>query len=661
MASAKPRLLLLLAGSDHPHRLAAAATLSWLGAARGLLVECYFDAVASGAHFGGGHPAHVPVEDLRGGTVSGGHHLEELYRLVHLFDCSAAGLGPTRFQPVLDNLGVPFIAHEQDIVALYRAVFGALGEPLPAQVLVVGDGDRPQEVPLGAYAYPEIVNRRLLAIACGDEDALAKLENGASVEALWQPEGWKRARVSLIDTPADADAGAHTIWMANRWKDSAKGFILGDPELVGRWTPTAARESWLPLYGIPQSRTIARMRTQLAAQTVVFGRQQDDRDFLELSNAGVAFQLIDPGRPPFPVVKQSRERFPVFAPDSEPSDQDLRRWADEGRILATVLFWTGMIRELESLYALTDLLAVTRAAAGIVLTTGSYQYMREPPLALLYVPERFGGLAPRVEALLASAGVGAFLEAEAPAERFASLLKSSVDELAELLGGRDRVPHGWWGTLDTSWSRSRRPGRISGDSRPPYFRLRFTPRRIEETVATGGGEGARNLRSLVRRSPLGNLFEARRPFEEYVPGSPRRTVFDAVRDAGFEYAFTKSAFARRPAIANGVDGLTILNYTVGHWDGWTPFVTINRLSDLRQAERRLRRQGRPGWLVGTIDTCLWAFTGSLWSRGQELRSLCEWLAGGGDSRRLLNVNPRTVARYARVLDKEGRVDRLRLG
>jgi hypothetical protein len=162
----------------------------------------------------------------------------------------------------------------------------------------------------------------------------------------------------------------------------------------------------------------------------------------------------------------------------------------------------------------------------------------------------------------------------------------------------------------------------------------------------------------VRRSPLRHLFEPVRPFDDYLPGPPQRALLEAVRDAGFEYALTKSSFGGLPRVVRGVEGLTVLTYTTGRWDGWTPFVTINDLSDLRRSERRLLRSNRPGWLVGTFDSCLWAFTGPRWDRGAELDRICRWTAGGGSSGRLVNVTPRTVARYARMLAERGMVDAL---
>jgi len=103
-------------------------------------------------------------------------------------------------------------------------------------------------------------------------------------------------------------------------------------------------------------------------------------------------------------------------------------------------------------------------------------------------------------------------------------------------------------------------------------------------------------------------------------------------------------------------GLTVLNYTAGRWDGWTPFVTINSIADLQAAERRLIRHGRPGWLLGTLDTCLWAFSGTVLDRGQSLLELCKWVARGGSSGTLVNVLPGVMARYAAILGEMGVVD-----
>jgi hypothetical protein len=227
------------------------------------------------------------------------------------------------------------------------------------------------------------------------------------------------------------------------------------------------------------------------------------------------------------------------------------------------------------------------------------------------------------------------------------------------MGGRERMPAGWWGVMDATM-RPVRPPRFTRRPDPPYVQLRYPGRKPAapgpDPASSAEAAGARrDLRSRIRESPLGELFQPLRPFDAFEPGPPGRAVLEAVRDAGFEYALTKAAFGPHPTVVTGAPGLTVINHTVGRWDGWTPFVTVNTLADLRQAERKLLRGRRPGWLLGTLDTCLWAFSGPRWDRGQHLLEICRWVAEGGSGGQLVNVPPRVVARYAQLLAQRGLV------
>ena len=174
--TAKPRLLILLAPSDHPHRDAVCATLAWITRDEGSLFECYYESLRSGVHHGGGHPAHASPADLLGGTFTGGRHLEQFYLLLSLFDCEVAVLGTqSSFDVPLREAGVPVRARSADVALFYRDLFAGSKVPWPSELLLVGDGGRPQGVSLSAYAFPEVVGRRLLAIAAGDPAALAIL------------------------------------------------------------------------------------------------------------------------------------------------------------------------------------------------------------------------------------------------------------------------------------------------------------------------------------------------------------------------------------------------------------------------------------------------------------------------------------------------------
>lgn len=651
----RPRLLLLLASAEHPHRNQVCATLAWLAADEGLMFECYFGARATGSHqFASGPFVFGNHAEMRGGTLVGGHHLEALLLVLQRFDCEAACLGKSPFDSVMEDAQVRFRSRSPDIARFYREVFDGSSVPWPDTMLVVGDG-RTASSPLGAFAFPEVVNRRLLAVAEGDDGAVADLRAGLRVETLWARATPADETVDLRPDQTESPA-TETAWMAARWENETAGYLLGDGELAGRWTPTAVRRRWVPIHGAPQLEVIRKLAEPLRRHDVVFGRQYDDRDFLALSKLGTSFQLVDPGRPPFPVLGELPSAWPEPAAPAQPDDAQLLRWASEGRVLSTLLFWTGMVRELECLYALSDVISLTQLSCGVVLTTESYAYMPHPPLTLTEVSQRSGGLAETVELILASAGAGATVESATPPERFASTLQRSVDRLAERLGGRDRVPRGWWPTMDAALLPRALP-RLRLTPEAPYVRIRYQPKPLGPALPASASSG-RSVRGALSQSRVRALFEPQRPFSAFQPGSPRRSVLTAVRDAGFEFAFTLSSFAGPPRVVCDVPGIVGLTYTAGRWDGWTPFVTVNDLSDLRAAEKRLLATDRPGWLTGTIDASLWAFTGPVWERGRSLSHLCRWLAGGGSSGRIINTVPSTVARYARLLADRGMVDTL---
>ena len=115
---------------------------------------------------------------------------------------------------------------------------------------------------------------------------------------------------------------------------------------------------------------------------------------------------------------------------------------------------------------------------------------------------------------------------------------------------------------------------------------------------------------------------------------------------------SKSGFGKPPHAVYRQGDFVALNYTAGQWDGWTPFETINDLNDLRRAERTLVGQGKPGWLLGSIDSCLWTFSGEIWDRAPGLASIARFVASGGSSGKLVNVRPRVLAHYARIISEE---------
>jgi hypothetical protein len=156
----------------------------------------------------------------------------------------------------------------------------------------------------------------------------------------------------------------------------------------------------------------------------------------------------------------------------------------------------------------------------------------------------------------------------------------------------------------------------------------------------------RAVGSLLRRPRNWRL--AARPYWDWRPTSVTQPLLDSVSRCGFQYAISKTHHGW-PAVIDIRPQFIAINHTAGVWEGWSPFVDLRSLDDLLIAERKLVRRRRPGWLLSSIDTCLWTFSYHQWERGTELKEIGEVLAQGGDTGELLNVTPEVVARYARVL------------
>ena len=341
---------------------------------------------------------------------------------------------------------------------------------------------------------------------------------------------------------------------------------------------------------------------------------------------------------------------PVALSETEPCDAELERWAAEGRVLVTLLFWCGMVRELHCLPGILDLVAASGVRVGLLLTAEIAEHSDPGLLALLAAPVERGGVFGRVEPLLASTGRGVAAESLLPH----GALAASLEEARTAFGKRlppELAPRGWWPLIDTPLVPAG-PSRLAWRGGHPV--LRFTPRGDQPSAGSSGPDtrrrDARRLAgSFVRGLRLESFLEERRPFDDQRPGAIDEAVVDAVRGAGFEYMWTKAAFGR-PVAALRRDEFIALPFTAGNWDGWSPFYTVTDVRDLVRAERRLLGSRDPGWLVSTIDSPLWLLPGELLERASALYRIAQFSVVGGRSGRLVNVTPNVIARYARLLD-----------
>lgn len=651
----KRPLLLFLAHAEDGQRFAVGPGLAALAHQAGWAFDCSYDALRDGRHFGGGDLTHAGPTAGNGSLVAGGSYAEQLLWLTAAYDVVALGDPGAIAWPVLAAAGAETLCRSTDPADIYEAAITRMQVDGPAHLLVVDGAPQGRHRVIAApYLLPAVfVDGPALVVdvaaGAGTVNALVALLRGDTTPptALYvDPQRADAFAVELSDrqgSVGDATYAEVTAELQQRHAGWGRGILLGDPHLVAAHAPKAARLHLVPLYGKPQVDVLTRTDAAVRAATEpVYGRQYDDRDFFALARAGHGLQVIDP-TPPFDSASTLVHDSSVGDDRAdEPHDDQLARWADEGRVLTTLLFWGGMIREAECYPPILDLLAATGLRAGIVVTVDSVRHLPPSSLSLLAEPVDRGGVGGLAELLVGSTGFGVAAESDLPAGVLASSLERAREELADVLPSALQ-PRGWWPLLDTSLQ-PHRTRMIGRKGRRPV--VRYTLPSNEKARALIGG--------LLWRTHAYPWFEERRPYDHVRPGALLPSVAEAVRDAGFEYMWTKAGFGSSEVVH--ADGAFVaLPFTAGNWDGWSPFFTVSSLADVVKAERGRKRVDRPGWLVSTIDTPLWLLSGER-QRASWLHAVAERLVAGGTSGRLVNATPGTIARYARLLE-ERRADR----
>jgi hypothetical protein len=659
---ARPPLLLYLASGDDPQRLAVGPALAAVAERAGWGFECYYDSLRRGRHYGGGDPARARAGMAEGGLVAGAQHAERTLRLAARHALTAVGDPDSPLWAALVATDAVQLLRSADPAELYAAVYRRLEQPLPERVLVLdGRAQGPYGVTTAPFLYPALLSGppALGVEACADRgqrEALERLGAGrfeglgvAAERAAAFPGGLDGGDV----LPVDSGWTAFTVAAARRHRGWGRGVLVADPEAIAGQLPKARRLRLLPVHGRPAVEAIESLGDVIrAADEPVFGRQWDDRDFFALAQAGHGLQVIDPG-PPFDAAAGVAGVVgppPGSSASEQPTDEQLERWADEGRILCTLLFWSGMVRELDCVPRLIDLVAETDVHAGLVVTAESVDHGWDEALGLIAVPRARGGVLGRLDLTLGSTGRGVAAESLLPPGALEGHLRGALDTLDARLPSALR-PRGWWPLLDARLVR-RRERPVEWHGRRPVVRAGPRVRRLARGVRRGSGSAGPAAPAAPASPPRGQglreFVRGRRPYDGWRPAGVEDSVIAAVRGAGLEYMWTKSGFGT-PTVLRRDGDFVVLPFTAGNWDGWSPFYTAGHAADIVRAERRLRRRARAGWLATTIDSPLFALSGEIWENGRRLHEIVRTVAGGGASGELVNATPDVVARYARLL------------
>jgi hypothetical protein len=326
--------------------------------------------------------------------------------------------------------------------------------------------------------YPDIYYRRALAFpvtAAAEADAFSHQLKIPHVLTLYldqiQLVGINRHihAYQQIDRLDEQDTYASmTLRIASRWKHMAKGVAFADPMAILSQLATLCRDDKIAVYEEKQrmrqsdvivnayseetTRIVADV-IQLCAEIgnrVIVGRQTGDGDLFEWSKGGVCIQIMDPNRPAFPAVTTVNHpwtRRDTSLYDSEPDDKVLHRYAEEGKILAALVFHSGEMAHNEAMINLLELSALTGLKMGIGVHAARYETC--PQIwELINIPLHQGGLQGQIEPIIHAGGMGVMAEINCPPHFLQEHCQNAMQKINALVGEKS-MPKGYYAFADT--------------------------------------------------------------------------------------------------------------------------------------------------------------------------------------------------------------------
>jgi hypothetical protein len=637
------KLLMFLSSYDNPQKDVVAATLAWLADKKSLEFEVYYEAQYSGKHFSPYSP-----EDHFGSTVIGGFHRERFNFLTRLFNVKYAIYGqPKMFSSsFLQSVGANIIVETRDLPDFYQKIFSHFKVQLPKEIALAetrpfrGNFAAPSKsenhgyfkklstslrdklslnskhlppnlINVSPYCYPEIFYRQALGVGFTPSFSfdLHKIAELTNVYTLFVPDEKiddikkQGFNVEVIDKfQRDDTYWSITNRIMSRWRSHSNGVAFSDPVLTSYWLPWLCRHKKLAVYE-PFMEPVRRQMRDLALDTedkIIYGRHSSDRDITELSKDDIIFQIMDPGRPSFPVTEEANYR--MHQPEknyyeSEPDEDTLKSFADDRKILCTFLFYCPDIRHVEVLSRILELATLTKLKTGMALTAQWYQMVPEI-LEMINVPLENGGAFPNVEPLLCSAGMGVGVEAKGFLKE--TTLRKHLMEARRIISetaGSKFLPKGYYPFLDTLKDY-------------PYSK------------------------SVLKRV------------------SNADPSFKTIEQSGFEYSITYLSPGKPKALFKSGNFIAI-NHTSKQWHPYSPFLVMSDLNEIKKLERNFTLRRKPGWIIASLDSPLWMFSYYQWQKSNKLFEMASYVSGGGTTSKLINTTPHVISRYARILYDEG--------
>lgn len=598
----KESLWLLISNLERPDVHLAIPTVAWMARGAGVHFEGYLESARSGELFA-----------RTGSTVIGGHHHQQFNYLCAAFEVQALLLGPSSvFRSSLDVFDVPVMSESASLIGLYQELLSKPEVGRPQSLLFAPPGVEAggTQLEIGSYLFPDIYHRKALALPVSSLSEAVDLRGELAVEEVHYlyltPEEEEAVLAEFpqalrIDSIGEGDSyGTITLRIAERWKHRAEGVAFGDPPAILSQLPSLCRESRIAVYApkekVPASEVrfsayteetsaisadVVRLAEEVGNRVLV-GRQTGDGDLFAWSRSGVCLQIMDPNRPPFPLVKEIPHRWSTPEPrlfDLEPDDAQLQRYAEEGRLLASLLWHSGEMAHNEAMLNLLDLASFTGVRMGIGVHAARYRTC--PQLwELINVPRERGGVQGLIEPLLHSGGMGVLAEVNCPPHLLQAHCETALSTIRDLVG-EAATPRGYYAFMDTE------------------------------------------LPSLTRVDT---------------------GIYEALEASGLEYVVS-SVTPGRNRILWETERCLVLNQSCRVINGASPFVRITTVEEILETGNR----DGPGWLIATLDAPVIAFDPYIWRHGSRFMAIVDWLL----SDEVINVTPRTIARYARLLEGMG--------
>jgi len=509
----KRKLWLLIADKNHPHIHLVLPTICWMAEENGADFECYLECNRDGEMFAS-----------NGSMILSGNHFQQFNYLNIRFDVNYIILGDTAvFSSSIKMFEGKVLAEENTVIELYNSLIKQSYKKIKKNVLFVGNCKK-IDIDLGPYIYPEIYFNKYIA-----------LPEGSTYNSEIARRIYTDSEDSIDNIETNDTYGTLTMRIAGRNKSKAGGVAFGDPSLIISQIPKLCREKRVAVYGDLIYKTPKEIKfsgyteacSEIAKETAVLaeeignklivGRQTCDGDLFEWSKKGICIQILDPNRPPFPIVETLPQMWysEKSYTETEPDDAQLEKYADEGRILCSIVAHSGEVAHNEAMLNLMEFSSIMGLKMG--LGVHAQRYNTCPQLwDLINIPSEKGGMLGNIEPILHAGGMGVLAENNCPEEDLKKYINMSLNTIKETAGDK-LMPHGYYAFCDT------------------------------------------DLKSLQ---------------------TVREDVFKAVEECGLEYFITSAKPGINKLLYTG-ENLTAINQSARAWCGSSPFVRISTYNDIK--------------------------------------------------------------------------------